>query len=68
MLYYNILQNVPLSAFSWLSWGTLCIKTFKTLTFSGRVSRWEPLKISAHRDSQQKRVWMASAKKASQSV
>ena len=53
MLYYNILQNVPFSAFSWLSLGTLCIKPLKTLTFSERVSRWEPLKISAHRDSQQ---------------
>jgi hypothetical protein len=56
MLYYNTLQNVPWSAFSWLSWGTLCIKTLKTLTFSGRVNRWEPLKISVSRDSQQNHV------------
>jgi hypothetical protein len=68
MLYYNMLQNVPWSASSWLSWGTLCIKPLKTLTFSRLVSRWEPLKISIPRDSQQNRVWTVSAKSASQSV
>ena len=59
---------MPLSAFSWLSWETLCIKTLKTLIFSGIVSRWETLKISAHRDSQQNHVRRVSAKWASQSV
>ena len=68
MLYYNMLQNVPWSASTWLSWGTLCIKTFKTLTFSGCLSRWETLKIRVPRDSQQNHVWTVSAKPALQSI
>ena len=68
---YAVLQCIieyTQSASPWLSWGALCIKTIKTLTLSGSVSRWETLKISVPRDSQPNHVRMASAKKASQSV
>ena len=46
----------------------MCIKTIKTLTFSGSVSRWEPLKIRVPRDSQQNHIRTASAKSAVQSI
>ena len=59
---------MPQNAFPWLSLGALCIKTIKTLTFSGSVSRWESLKIRVLRDSQQNHILTASAKSAPQSI